>query len=227
MPRVAIVGGGAAGFFAAITCAEAAPGSEITLLERGSRFLDKVRISGGGRCNVTHACFDPRELASRYPRGGRALIGPFRRFQPRDTVAWFEQRGVPLKVEPDGRMFPTTDSSQTVIDCLLREARDAGVQLRTQCGVEAVWKVEHGFELKLSTGEMLACDRLLLATGGSRTPGQAQLAVSLGHTIEPPVPSLFTFHIEQPWLRELAGVSVEPVEVAVPGAGLRERGRCS
>src|SRR5882762_10153437 len=119
--RVIVVGGGAAGFFAAITCAEA-PHSEVSILEKSPQFLSKVRISGGGRCNVTHACFDPREMALRYPRGEPALIGPFQRFQASDTVAWFESRGVKLKTEADGRMFPVTDSSQTIIDCLLREA---------------------------------------------------------------------------------------------------------
>ena len=223
--RVIVAGGGAAGFFGAILCAEAAPGAEVILLERGSHFLSKVRISGGGRCNVTHACFDARDLTARYPRGEHALIAPFQRFQASDTVAWFEARGVKLKVESDGRMFPTTDSSRTVIDCLLREARAAGVKLFTNRGVERVrQRAEGGFELTLSNGEQMNCESLLLATGGCRAPAMGQLAVSLGHTLEPPVPSLFTFLIEAPWLRELAGISLEAVEAAVPGTGLRERG---
>src|SRR5215470_15616011 len=148
--RVIVVGGGAAGFFAAITCAEAAPGTEVIVLEKGPQFLSKVRISGGGRCNVTHACFDARELAERFPRGGQALIGPFQRFQARDTVEWFESRGVKLKTESDGRMFPITDSSQTVIDCLLNAAKRAGVKLVTGRGVDEVKKDTAGFELKLS-----------------------------------------------------------------------------
>lgn len=219
-----VVGGGAAGFFAAITCAENTPGAEVIVLEKTAHFLSKVRISGGGRCNVTHACFDVRELTARYPRGERALIAPFHRFQASDTVAWFESRGVKLKTEGDGRMFPTTDLSQTIIDCLLREARAAGVKLFTNRGVERVIKLKDQFELTLSNGESMQCDRLLLATGGCRTPALGQLAVSLGHMLEPPVPSLFTFHIEDEWLRELAGVAVESVEVSVPGCGLRERG---
>jgi hypothetical protein len=223
--RVVVAGGGAAGFFAAITCAQAAPDVEVTLLEKGPQFLSKVRISGGGRCNVTHACFQARELAAHYPRGEQALIGPFHSFQASDTVAWFEARGVKLKTEKDGRMFPTTDSSQTVIDCLLGLARAAGVKLVLNRGVESVMKRPEGvFELRLSDGETLACDRLLLATGGCRVPALGQVAVSLGHTLEPPVPSLFTFHIETPWVQELAGVSVEAAEVSVPGTGLRERG---
>jgi predicted Rossmann fold flavoprotein len=221
--RILIVGGGAAGFFAAITCAEAAPDADVTVLERGPQFLQKVRISGGGRCNVTHHCFDPRELSARYPRGGRALIGLFRRFQARDTVEWFEARGVALKTEADGRMFPTTDSSETIVNCLLGEARRAGVKLRTNCPVEdAVAHPDSRFTLTLSSGETLACDRLLLALGGARTPALGKLATQLGHTLEPPVPSLFTFHVDCPWLRELSGVAVE-AEVSVPDAGLRER----
>jgi predicted Rossmann fold flavoprotein len=222
--RVIVVGGGAAGFFAAITCSESAPGMEVIVLEKGPQFLSKVRISGGGRCNVTHACFDARELASRFPRGGQALIGPFQRFQARDTVEWFESRGVKLKTESDGRMFPITDSSQTVIDCLLNAARRAGVKLMTGRGVEEVKKDGAGFELKLSNGEMMSCKRLLLATGGCRTAAMGRLAESLGHTLEPPVPSLFTFHIELDWLRNLAGVSVKNAEASVPGTKLRERG---
>src|SRR2546427_10108127 len=121
--RVIAVGGGAAGFFGAIACAEAAPSAEVIVLEKGPQFLSKVRISGGGRCNVTHACFDARELAARYPRGERALLAPFKNFQAGDTVAWFAARGVKLKTESDGRMFPISDSSRTILDCLLNAAR--------------------------------------------------------------------------------------------------------
>ncbi|MCU0784890.1 MAG: NAD(P)/FAD-dependent oxidoreductase [Verrucomicrobia bacterium] len=267
--RVIVVGGGAAGFFAAITCAEAAPDTGVTVIEKGPHFLSKVRISGGGRCNVTHACFDARELTARFPRGERALRAPFMTFQASDTVAWFESRGVKLKTESDGRMFPASNSSQTIIDCLLGAAKAAGVKLRPNSGVERVAKLpDGGFGLTLagkpsslslreeragrepergavqktnllspalssrfaggegesSAGETLFCDHLLLATGGCRAAAAGQMAVSLGHTLEPPVPSLFTFHIGTPWLRALAGISVEPVEASVPGARLRERG---
>ena len=228
--QVIVVGGGAAGFFAAITCAEADPAVAVTLLERGPQFLSKVRISGGGRCNVTHACFDVRSLAVRYPRGERALLAPFRAFQPSDTVAWFAARGVKLKSEADGRMFPITDSSQTIVDCLVQAAQAAGVKLVLNCGVEKITQRDGGgFELNLAAKagapiEKLSCDRVLLATGGCRAAAAGELAVSLGHTLEAPVPSLFTFHIETPWLRELAGISVEDVEVAIPAAKLRERG---
>jgi predicted Rossmann fold flavoprotein len=223
--RIVIVGGGAAGFFAALACAEVRSGANILILEKTPHFLSKVKISGGGRCNVTHACFDAREFTTRYPRGERALIAPFQQFQAADTVAWFERHGVKLKTEADGRMFPTTDSSQTIIDCLINAANAAGIKLKTNRGVESIVKKSGGgFELKLSTGETQAGDKLLLATGGCRTPALGQLAVSLGHTLEPPVPSLFTFHIEIPWLRELAGVSLETVEVSVPETKLHERG---
>ncbi len=223
--RIIIVGGGAAGFFAAIACAEASPNATVMLLEKGTHFLTKVRISGGGRCNVTHSCFDARELSTRYPRGARSLISIFQRFQPRDTIEWFAARGVALKLEADGRMFPTTDNSQTIIDCLVNAAHASGVELRTNCGMNSAKRRDGGgFDVTLSNGETLACDRLLLATGGCRAVVAGQLAASLGHTLEPPVPSLFTFHIDTPWLRELPGVSVAMIEASVPSAGLRERG---
>ena len=231
--RIVVVGGGAAGFFAAITAAETNPQAEVTVLERTSQFLSKVRISGGGRCNVTHACFDAREFATRYPRGGRALIGAFQQFQASDVVTWFADRGVKLKTERDGRMFPLTDSSQTIVDCLLNAATAAGVKSSLNCGVAGVVRSAEGnFEIRLDqpaepeagalAGKFI-CDRLLLATGGCRAPVGGKLAVSLGHKLEPPVPSLFTFHLAVPWLRGLAGVAVE-AEVSVPGTGLRERG---
>jgi predicted Rossmann fold flavoprotein len=223
--RIVIVGGGAAGFFAAITCAEAAPETRITLFEKTPQFLSKVRISGGGRCNVTHACFEPRDLSGYYPRGGPALVGPFHTFQPRDTIAWFESRGVKLKTEADGRIFPVTDSSKTIIDCLLNAARIAGIELVANSAPQRVARcAQSGFELGFGDSETLRCERLMLATGGCRVPAAGQLAVSLGHSLEPPVPSLFTFHIAAPWLRELAGISVPKAEVSLPGLGRRELG---
>ena len=249
--RIVIVGGGAAGFFAAINCAEAAPDAEVIILEKSAQFLSKVKISGGGRCNVTHACLDERELAARYPRGEHALLSPFKHFQSSETVAWFEARGVKLKTESDGRMFPVSDSSQTIMDCLMNAAKAAGVKLRLNSGVESAVKNADGkFELmpgragcslpagatRVSDGaqgtprpddksnEKIFCVCLLLATGGCRAAAAGQLAVSLGHKLEPPVPSLFTFHIATPWLRGLAGVSIESLEASVPGTRLRERG---
>jgi predicted Rossmann fold flavoprotein len=224
-PRVIIAGGGAAGFFAAIACAEANPSAEVLLFEATSNPLAKVRVSGGGRCNVTHACFEPRELVKRYPRGGRELLGAFSRWQPRDTIAWFEARGVVLKTEDDGRMFPATDSSATIIECLSRVASSAGVKIRTSCGIKDVHPIaEGGFTVTLSSGETIVSDRLLFATGGGRVEGALALAKKLGHTIEPPVPSLFTFHIDDPRLKDLAGLSVENAGVSVVSTKLREQG---
>jgi hypothetical protein len=211
-----IVGGGAAGFFGAIACAESHPHARVLLLEASHQPLAKVHISGGGRCNVTHACFDPALLVQHYPRGGRALRGAFSRFQPRDTVDWFQKRGVKLKTEADGRMFPVTNDSGTIVDCLMQAARQAGVEVLTRSAVAAVEKSDQGFELALKSGESLPCRRLLLTTGSS--PQGYRLAESLGHGIEPPVPSLFTFSIPDPQLRELAGVAASAqVRLLVPG----------
>jgi predicted Rossmann fold flavoprotein len=209
-PHVLVVGGGAAGFFGAIACAQTHPQSRVTLLEAGRQLLAKVRVSGGGRCNVTHACFEPATLIQHYPRGGKALRGPFSRFQPRDTVAWYAQQGVKLKTEADGRMFPITDDSETIVDCLKQAARQAGVEVRTETPVATVKLIEQRFEVELKSGEQIKCDRLLLATGSS--PQGYELAKSLGHTLQPPVPSLFTFNIADARLRDLAGVSVDRVQ---------------
>ncbi len=219
-----VVGGGAGGFFGAITAAESRPGLKVLLLERAAQPLAKVRISGGGRCNVTHACFEPRPLAARYPRGGRALLGAFARFQPADTVSWFDQRGVRLKTESDGRMFPTTDQSGTIVECLLRSASKAGVSLRTRCGADSLERAEDGlWKVALSDGQAVRAQRVLVATGGCRSGNLPAILTALGHTIQKPVPSLFTFHVEAPWVRALAGLALE-AEIFVPGGSLRERG---
>lgn len=226
--HIAIVGGGAAGFFAAITAAEASPDCAVTIYEATSHLLAKVKVSGGGRCNVTHACFEPRELVKRYPRGARELLGAFSRWQPRDTVEWFQSRGVALKTEADGRMFPVTDNSQTIVDCLLGAAKKAGVVIRTNCGVKAVDRGEGApapFKLALTTGETVTADRLLLACGGNKSNAGFTIAAQFGHTIELPVPSLFTFNIKDPRLDGLAGVSVEEAMTEVVGQKqLKERG---
>jgi predicted Rossmann fold flavoprotein len=220
--RVAIVGGGAAGFFGALAAAAGDPSAQIDLFEAAPHPLQKVRISGGGRCNVTHHCYDPRELVKGYPRGARELLGPFTRFGPRETVEWFEQRGVPLKAEDDGRMFPVTDQSSTVVDCLTRAARDAGIRLRPGQNVRNVVAISDAlalqspkgptsdrFEIALSDGSREHYDRVLLATGGS--PQGYRLAASLGHTIVPCVPSLFTFNVTDPRLDGLSGISFDKV----------------
>ncbi len=216
-PRVVIAGGGAAGFFAAIACKEMNPATRVTILEQSRALLSKVRISGGGRCNVTHDQPDPALLVNNFPRGARALRGPFTRFGPRETVAWFEDRGVRLKTEADGRMFPTTDDSETVIACLVGAAQHAGVEIRTRTPVTGVERAAAGeFTAKLKDGSTVAADRVLLATGGA--PAAYRWAAELGHTIEPPVPSLFTFNIDDPRLHDLAGVSVPAARVHLQGA---------
>lgn len=220
-----VAGGGAAGVFAAIACAEAKAGQSVLVLEKGAQLLTKVRVSGGGRCNVTHACFDPAELSSHYPRGGRELIGPFHAWQPEDTVRWFEARGVRIKTEPDGRMFPVTDSSQTIIDCLLQSALKAGVIFLTQTPlIEARPRPGGGFVLRLAAGRALTCDRLLVAAGGLKPGPILEIIRGFGHTIEPLAPSLFTFHVCDPRLEGLQGVSVARADILIPGPGLRQTG---
>ena len=220
--RIVIAGGGAAGFFAAIAAARANSNCEVSLFERSSQFLSKVRISGGGRCNVTHALFDSRRFTTQYPRGERELISPLHRFSARDTVEWFQSRGVRLKEEEDGRMFPVTDSSETIVDCLIAEAKAAGVRLFTRKGVErARIRPQGGFDVQLSDGHSIECDQLLLATGGARSVIGAEIARSLGHTIELPVPSLFSLHVTSTWLRSLPGISVSDVELTVGKLGER------
>jgi len=214
-----VIGGGAAGFFGAIACATVHPHAQVTLLEAGHQPLSKVRISGGGRCNVTHACFDPAALVQYYPRGGKALRGPFSRFQPKDTVAWFQSHGVQLKTEADGRMFPVTDNSETIVDCLVKAADEVGVRLRVGTAVKSLRRhspTQGEFEIELKTGEIVKCDRLLLATGSN--PQGHRWTKDLGHTVEPSVPSLFTFNIPDPRLKDLAGVSVKDAYLRLPDA---------
>ncbi len=232
--QVIVVGGGAAGFFAAIACAEKNLAAKVTLFEATAHPLAKVRVSGGGRCNVTHACFEPRELVKRYPRGARELLGPFHRWQPNDTVAWFAERGVELKTESDGRMFPVTDRSQTIVDCLMQAAEKAGVKLVTSLGVRSVVgrpapragsaALPPLFSLTLTDDSTINCERLLLATGGNRSSAGLTIAQGFGHAIEPPVPSLFTFHVDDPRIDGISGVSVENVVTTVTGTKLREGG---
>lgn len=206
--RIAVVGAGAAGYFAAINCAESPSRPLVTMFESSRQPLYKVEISGGGRCNVTNHCFEVERLLQGYPRGFKELIGPFNQFQPKDTVKWFESRGVRLKSEPDGRMFPTTDSSSTIIECLRAAASRAGVTLIQHCRIESISALPGtGFQVHAKDESTQEFDRVLLATGSS--PSGYKLAASLGHTLIPPVPSLFTFNIKDARLREFAGVSFE------------------
>jgi predicted Rossmann fold flavoprotein len=218
---VAVIGGGAAGFFGAIACAAADRNAHVIILEKARQILSKVRISGGGRCNVTHHCFDPAVLVQNYPRGNKELRGAFSRFQPRETIEWFQSRGVELKTESDGRMFPITDSSETIITCLLEQMKVLGVELWTECGVVDCEKKEK-FHLTLSNGENLECDYVLVATGSS--PKVSFWLEKLGHSLSPPVPSLFTFNIPNSPLHELSGISVPKVKLSLEECGLHQMG---
>lgn len=206
---IVVIGGGAAGYFAAIRAQSL--GKKVAILEKTKKPLAKVRISGGGRCNVTHSCFDVAKLVTNYPRGKEALYGPFSRFQPRDTIEWFEERGVRLKTEADGRMFPITDSSQTIIDCLQKECDKTGVHIYLETDVVGI---EPGFTVQTTTKPFYA-EKLILATGSNRKV--FSWLESLGHTIAPCVPSLFTFNIANFSLIDIAGVSVPNARVNVVG----------
>ena len=209
--KVVVIGGGAAGFFSAIACAQTNRAADVTLLEASRQPLTKVLISGGGRCNVTHACFDPAILVQNYPRGGKALRGAFSQFQAQDTVEWFNVRNVKLKTEADGRMFPITDNSATIAHCLIQQAQDAGINVCLGASVKSVVKHDDRFEIELRSGDILNADRILIATGNS--PQGYQIAKELGHSIEPTAPSLFTFNVTDDRLDELSGIAVDPVRL--------------
>ncbi|MCC5021879.1 MAG: NAD(P)/FAD-dependent oxidoreductase [Candidatus Synoicihabitans palmerolidicus] len=222
---IVVIGGGAAGYFAAIAAARADRSARVMILAGTGHPLAKMRISGGGRCNTTHACFEPRELVKRYPRGAKELIGPLHRFGPRETVAWFRERGVELKTEADGRMFPGTDDSRTIIECLQRTAAELAVAVWTRTAVKLVEREEAGgFRLTLGDGGVERFDRLVVATGGNRGSGGHAIAEAMGHTIEVPVPSLFTFQINDARLKGLEGLAVPEAEARVVGTKLRQRG---
>jgi predicted Rossmann fold flavoprotein len=226
-----VLGGGAAGFFGAIACAEAHPGQPVILLEKSPKLLSKVRVSGGGRCNVTHACESAAQLIQHYPRGGRQLKEAFRQFGVADTIAWFAQRGVALKTEADGRMFPTTDSSETIARALEDAAKRAGVRVLTRTAADEITALpEGGFSLTISgegsrsVGTALRASRLLIATGGNPKSAAYDWLRALGHTVAEPVPSLFTFNVPASPLRELPGVSVPHARVVLAGEKLQYEG---
>lgn len=219
--KVIIIGGGAAGFFAAITIAETNPNLEVIILEKGKNILQKVKISGGGRCNVTHACFDPKELSEFYPRGKKELLGPFHQFMTHDTMEWFEKRGVNLKIEADNRVFPVSNSSQTIVDCLVNAAEKANVALKLSQKVESISKENNQYKIKTSSDNFIA-DKLVIATGSS--PIFWDLITKLDHTIIQPVPSLFTFKINDKRIKEIPGVSVSNATVKLVGSNFKSSG---
>ena len=227
--HVVVIGGGAAGFFGAITCAGANPKLQVTLLEKSNKLLSKVRVSGGGRCNVTHHCFIPSVFSQHYPRGAKQLKEAFKTFGATETIAWFEERGVKLKAESDGRMFPVTDSSETIIDCLMQQARNAGIEIRTGVGVERIVPKPgadgmHQFELYLTNGQTMTADKVLISTGGNPKSGGYDWLRELGHSIQEPVPSLFTFNVPASPLKELQGISVPKALVRIAGQKLEYEG---
>jgi len=201
---VLIVGGGAAGFFTAINVAENNSKLKIAILERGKEVLTKVKISGGGRCNVTHACFVPNELVKFYPRGEKELKGPFHQFCSGDTIEWFEKHGVELKIEDDGRMFPVSDSSQTIIDCFVSATKKLGIEVLTGQSVQSIFKGDGYWKVETNQ-QSYKCGKLVMTTGSN--PKIWELMQTLGHSVVQPVPSLFTFNIKDARIKNLMGVS--------------------
>jgi predicted Rossmann fold flavoprotein len=222
---LAVIGGGASGFFTALQYAELAPDRSVAIFEKGSQFLQKVRISGGGRCNVTHACFDPRELAKNYPRGSRELLGAFFRWQPADTVEWFQKYGVTLKTEADGRMFPVTDSSETVIECFLKRARDSRVALHQKRGLQGIERESNEFLLRFeNTAEPIRARKVCIAIGSMKASPLLRELEALEESVEPLVPSLFAFNVTDARIANLAGVSHPKVSIRLRHSSMPRQG---
>ena len=217
---IIIIGGGAAGFFTAINSVENNPNLSVAILERGKTVLEKVRISGGGRCNVTHACFVPNDLVKFYPRGERELKGPFNQFCSGDTIEWFEKHGVELKIEEDGRMFPVSDSSETIIDCFMDAVKKLKIDVLTNHSVQELYKTETHWKVT-TTQDVFTCEKVVMATGSN--PKIWELLQNLGHSIEEPVPSLFTFNVKDVRIKELMGIST-PATVKVKKSKLEASG---
>jgi predicted Rossmann fold flavoprotein len=217
---VIIIGGGAAGFFAAAQLKELNPKASIGILERGVEVMQKIKVSGGGRCNVTHACFEPKELVKYYPRGSKELLGAFYRFGPKHTIDWFENRGVKLKTETDGRVFPVSDNSQSIIHCLLQQTEQKGVSVQKGQTVKSITTTDSGWEIQTKT-HLFKSQKLIIATGSNTQIWQ--LLSGLGHRVISPVPSLFTFNIKDPRIEGLAGISAK-VAIAVENEKLRTSG---
>jgi predicted Rossmann fold flavoprotein len=222
--HLVVIGGGAAGFFCAINAARMNPALKVTIVEKSNKLLAKVKVSGGGRCNVTHACFDIVEMSKRYPRGQNFVKKSFHQFFTTDTIKWFEERGVKLKAEDDGRMFPITDSSQTIIDCLMREANKYGVQILMNAEVKQLSIMNSEWSINLSNSRLLKADFVCIASGGYPKSSMFDWLKELGHTIEEPVPSLFTFNLPNHPITKLMGVSVEKAKVKIIGIKLEEEG---
>ena len=222
--RVVVIGGGAAGFFASISAARHHPEAEVLLLEKNRTLLNKVRISGGGRCNVTHDCPDTKRLSQAYPRGGAFLRPLFQQFGVADTIRWFEQEGVRLKTESDGRMFPSTDSSETIVYALHEAALKAGVQIRTSCGVRAIRPQDRQWQIDTLDGHSWLADAVIVTTGGNPQLSGYDWLADLGLRIVPPVPSLFTFNVPDSPLSALSGVSVPKATVRIAGRKQNQEG---
>jgi predicted Rossmann fold flavoprotein len=223
--NVAVIGGGAAGFFVAINAAKLNPGLSVTIYEKSKEVLSKVRVSGGGRCNVTHHCFNPEELSKAYPRGDKVLRWSFEQFHAKDTVNWFEERGVKLKTEADGRMFPVTDSSDTIVSCLMEEARKTGVSVFTNTRVDRIEpKGDQGFKLQIHKQKAVEYGNVVVATGGYNRENAYQWLRELGHSVVTPVPSLFTFNFRDKIFSDLAGISVDNAEVHIEESKFTEAG---
>ncbi len=223
--RIIVIGGGAAGFFAAINCAQLHNGCTVTLLEKSSKLLSKVLVSGGGRCNVTNACFDNALLIKNYPRGEKELRNVFSRYSVTDTISWFKLRGVELKTEADGRMFPVTDKSETIVNCLMEEAENAGVKIKLNVEITEIVKNDNNtFTLKANGGRVFECDKLIIAAGGNSKDTAYNWLKKLGHTIIKPVPSLFTFNIPDNSITQLMGVSVPHAKVCIAGTKIETEG---
>nr|WP_317235244.1 aminoacetone oxidase family FAD-binding enzyme [Niabella ginsengisoli] len=218
------MGGGAAGFFCAVNAARLNTELKVIILERSNKLLSKVKVSGGGRCNLTHACFDIVEMSKRYPRGTHFVKKTFHQFFTKDTIEWFKERGVETKAEADGRMFPVTNSSQTIIDCLLREVDQYNVQINMQCEVKEICSEADMFVLQTSTNQKLTADYICIATGGFPKATMFEWLKNTGHTISAPVPSLFTFNLPKHPITQLMGVSVADAMVKIAGIKLQQRG---